>query len=128
MNHYALNEKISQLQQATEELSQRYQTVATQLANLQSKPDKEPLYQRTISDLQNKLAHLTQEHEELLHINDSTAQKLSELISQNNNQSKMIEHLAEENKVLKQKNRMALERTELIQEWLQHIDNGTANH
>lgn len=128
MNHYALNEKISQLQQATEELSQRYQTVATQLANLQSKPDKEPLYQRTISDLQNKLAHLTQEHEELLHINDSTAQKLSELISQNNNQSKMIEHLAEENKVLKQKNRMALERTELIQEWLQHIDNSTANH
>lgn len=127
MTQFSLDDKINQLQQATEELSRRYHVTATELANLKNKPNNEPVYQRTISKLENKLANLTHEHNELTQIHDSTAQKLNELMTQNTEQAQLIERLSEENKVLKQKNRTAIERAELIQEWLQNIDNGTVN-
>ncbi len=127
MTQFSLDDKINQLQQATEELSRRYHVTATELANLKNKPNNEPVYQRTISELENKLANLTHEHNELTQIHDSTAQKLNELMTQNTEQAQLIERLSEENKVLKQKNRTAIERAELIQEWLQNIDNGTVN-
>lgn len=121
-----LLDKVNQLQLAINELNSRYHIVATELANLKSRPNNESIYKQTISQLENRLASLTHEFDELNDVHTVTANKTQELITQNNKLNKKIDELTAENTLLQQKNLTAIQRAELVQEWLKNIDNGTA--
>lgn len=121
-----LLDKVTQLRTAIDGLNSRYHIVATELANLKNRPDNEPIYKQTISKLESQLANLTHEFNELNTIHTQTCDKTQDLITQNNKLAKTVEELTEENTLLRQKNRTAIERAELVQEWLKNIDNGTA--
>lgn len=121
-----LLDKASELQSAVNALNVRYKQIANELATLKSRPDNEPIYKQTIGQLENRLANLTNEFEELTSVHAQTSEQAQELIKQNNKLAKTIEELTEENTLLRQKNRTAIERAELVQEWLKNIDNGTA--
>lgn len=121
-----LLDKASELQSAVNALNVRYKQITNELAALKSRPDNEPIYKQTIGQLENRLANLTNEFEELTSVHAQTSEQAQELIKQNNKLAKTIEELTEENTLLRQKNRTAIERAELVQEWLKNIDNGTA--
>lgn len=121
-----LLDKASELQSAVNSLNVRYKQITNELATLKSRPDNEPIYKQTIGQLENRLANLTNEFEELTSVHAQTSKQAQELIKQNNKLAKTIEELTEENTLLRQKNRTAIERAELVQEWLKNIDNGTA--
>lgn len=121
-----LLDKASELQSAVNSLNVHYKQITNELATLKSRPDNEPIYKQTIGQLENRLANLTNEFEELTSVHAQTSEQAQELIKQNNKLAKTIEELTEENTLLRQKNRTAIERAELVQEWLKNIDNGTA--
>lgn len=115
--------KLRVLEEALVQVSQRYHIVATELANLKNKPDNEPAYTATIDELGKQLNQtqmamktLQEEHQTL---QATLAEKLKQIQLLNEENSL----LSQQNKELKDKNRLAIERAETIQEWLYNIDN-----
>lgn len=115
--------KLQTLEQALGALNTQYHVVATELANLKNKPNNDAKNEATIADLQQKLAHsqnrvfqLQDELDRALGDAGASAEQNERLLSEN-------QKLTQENAELKQKNRIAIERAELIQTWLNNIDN-----
>lgn len=118
-------EKLQELEDLLTQVTNQYHIVATELANLKNRPNNDAKNEATIIEL----------HAEL----DSTQRQLGELqasLTQNNTLlddkdkhinelNAKIQALTEENDELKHKNRLAIERAEVVQTWLANIDNGT---
>lgn len=120
-------DKLQELEQLLTQITNQYHVVATELINLKNRPSNEAKHEATIDELSIEL--------------DIANERLAELETNAQNQSKQLdEHarliesltqqnnqLITENDELKQKNRLAIERADIIQTWLANIDNAT-NH
>lgn len=118
-------EKLQELEGLLAEITNRYHIVATELANLKNRPNNDAKNEATIIEL----------HAEL----DNTQRQLGELQANLTNNNALLDNkdrhidelnakiasLTEENDELKHKNRLAIERAEVVQTWLANIDNGT---
>ena len=114
--------KLQQLEQTIADVTTQYRIVATELANLKNKPDHQAEYERTISELsakfdnsQGTLLTLQEAHKQLMGRVDELAENNDALYAENRT-------LKEENDALKAKNRLAMERAEVVQNWLRTID------
>lgn len=114
--------QLQQLEQSVAELKARYTITATELANLKRKMahDSAP---SQISQLQLDLNRSHDENQalhsrikELLTARDELDKRLEELSACN-------EKLTEQNKELAEKNALAISHAEVIQKWLNNIDN-----
>lgn len=115
-------EKLRLLEQKIAELSNQYNVVATELANLKNKPNNDAKYEYAINQLN---AQYEQSQSELLALQNTHKQareKLETLTQENTKYAGELSLLREENHNLREKNRLAIERAELIQNWLSNID------
>lgn len=120
-------DKLDTMARAIDELSRRYHTTATELVNLQNKPDKEPEYQKTIQALRTRLETAQNELSKIEQVHKVTCDTAQNLVKQNQEFEQTINALRQENAHLKQKNSTAIERAELISKWLKNIDEGKAS-
>lgn len=113
-----LIQKITQLQSVLDELQKRYHITATELANLKNKPNYEEQYKKTIENQRIELSNCQAQLNEHIKSQKDNEQNLKKLVLENQRLNDEIHHL-------KQKNKTAVEHAELIQNWLQRIDNNT---
>lgn len=115
-------DKLQTLEQALNALNKQYHVVATELANLKNKPNNDAKNEAIIADLGQKL---NQSHEHAKQLQQKLDDALDNLRQHSENTHHLVqenERLIQENSDLKQKNRLAIERAELIQTWLYNID------
>lgn len=115
-------DKLRLLEQKIADLTTQYNVVATELANLKNKPNNDDKYEYAIKQL---TAQFEQSQSELLALQNTQKQareKIDQLAQENSKFVGELSVLREENHSLKEKNRIAIERAELIQNWLSNID------
>lgn len=115
-------DKLRLLEQKIADLTTQYNVVATELANLKNKPNNDDKYEYAIKQL---TAQFEQSQSELLALQNTQKQareKIDQLAQENSKFIGELSVLREENHSLKEKNRIAIERAELIQSWLSNID------
>lgn len=116
-------DKLRTLEETVLNMTKRYNVVATELANLKNKVKEIPEQERLIEELKDKIAKtsdaLKNAHSQQKHLQE----KLNALGRQSDLLHEENRLLTDENTELKTKNRLAIERAELIQTWLYNIDN-----
>lgn len=115
--------KLQELEQALIKINKQYHIVATELANLKNKPDNEPAYTKAIDELSKQL---TEKQNALIALQNNYQSSQSALAEKTHQIQLLNEEnrlLAKQNKELKDKNQLALERAETILTWLSNIDN-----
>lgn len=116
-------DKLRTLETLIISMNKQYHVVATELANLKNKPNNdaknEALIDKLTQAFNQSQADLKTTQESL----KKTQTELSDALKQNELLHKQNNDLSHENGELKQKNRLAIERAELIQTWLYNIDN-----
>lgn len=118
-------DKLRLLEQKIADLATQYNIVATELVNLKNKPNNEDKYEYAIQQL---TAQFEQSQSELASLQASQKQareKIEQLSQENTKFVGELSLLREENHSLREKNRLAIERAELIQNWLANIDHAT---
>lgn len=120
-------DKLRFLEQKVSEITTRYNVTATELANLQKKPNNDAKYEHAISQLSAQLEETQHELTTLKTTHQATRDKMETITKENDTLADQIQSLQQENRELKEKNRIAIERAELIQKWLSNIDNATNN-
>ncbi len=116
-------EKLQTLEAQIQTLTQNYHVALTDLANLKNKPNNDAKNEATILALGQKLTQaqddcktLTTQVQNLTKQLDASLADIDSLQADNANLSEMVTALQE-------KNRLAIERAELVKDWLVNIDN-----
>lgn len=118
-------DKLRLLEQKIADLNTQYNIVATELANLKNKPNNDAKYEYAINQLNAQYEQSQSELATLQNTQKQAREKMDQLAQENAKFLGEISLLREENHSLKEKNRLAIERAELIQNWLAHIDHAT---
>lgn len=116
-------DKLRTLEETIVSMNKRYHVVATELANLKNKPNNEAKYEATIDELTVALNTAKDAIAKLQGDLKNSQSRLNDSERQAEQLAKENRQLLDENTELKQKNRLAIERAELIQTWLYNIDN-----
>lgn len=107
--------KLTSLEEHLSTLKKQYHITATELANLKNRPNYEDEYKQTILKLSDELATLK---ERLSHSQSSEQQALTNLDKLGQENALLVAQIND----LKEKNKIAVEHAELIQNWLRRID------
>lgn len=118
-------DKLHLLEQKIAELNTHYNIVATELANLKNKPNNDAKYEYAINQLNAQFEQSQSELATLQNAQKQAREKIDQLTQENSKFLGELSLLREENHSLKEKNRLAIERAELIQKWLANIDHAT---
>lgn len=116
-------DKLRTLETLIISMNKQYHVVATELANLKNKPNNEAKYEATIDELTVALNTAKDAIAKLQGDLKNSQSRLNDSERQAEQLAKENRQLLDENTELKQKNRLAIERAELIQTWLYNIDN-----
>lgn len=116
-------DKLRTLEEVVLHMTKRYNVVATELANLKNKIKEIPDHERTIEEMNAKIDEANTALKNAQNQQKQLQEKLNALGRQSDLLHEENRLLASENSELKDKNRLAIERAELIQEWLYNIDN-----
>lgn len=116
-------DKLRTLEETIVSMNKRYHVVATELANLKNKPNNEAKYEATIDELTVALNTAKDAIAKLQGDLKNSQSRLNDSERQAEQLAKENRQLLDENTELKQKNRLAIERAELIKTWLYNIDN-----
>lgn len=115
-------DKLHSLEQELATLFERYKHLKQEYTVLKSKPDRTQEYESTIAHLREQVQHHTEEMATLHQEN----QELDKALRQKTTDCEALQAknrvLQEQNHELSEKNALAMQRAQLIQEWLSHID------
>ncbi len=116
-------DKLRLLEETLVQVNKQYHVVATELANLKNKPNNDAKNTAIIEGLRTKIQGFEQQISEMEGKLAQSQKELEQADQQNDLLNEENRRLSEENNELKRKNRLAIERAELIQTWLYNIDN-----
>lgn len=106
--------QLALLEQAVNELKERYHITASELVSLKNKISQDNSAQQ-LTALQTELQHANDTINTLTHTNSDLEIRLNKLYEQN-------QALIAQNQELTEKNTLAISRAEVIQNWLVKID------